>query len=128
MAMGKSFRVSGVVDRRQGYSLLIEQRGKSEGLLVYSNNSVARLTSVQLQEVRGEYEQLCDGYAVLGNVSQLEGGGGGGLHHLLVATQILSVGRLGQSEVYRVTQVRSLSLRGQTGDSDSETITIQCHQ
>ena len=118
MAMGKSFRVSGVVDRRQGYSLLIEQRGKSEGLLVYSNNSVARLTSVQLQEVRGEYEQLCDGYAVLGNVSQLEGGGGGGLHHLLVATQILSVGRLGQSEVYRVTQVRSLSLRGQPGDSE----------
>ena len=52
MAMGKSYRVSGVVDRRNGYSLLIEQRGNSEGLLVYSNNSVARLSSDQLQEVK----------------------------------------------------------------------------
>ena len=116
MAMGKSYRVSGVVDRRNGYSLLIEQRGNSEGLLVYSNNSVARLNSDQLQEVKAEYEQLCDGYALLGTVSHLEGGGS--LHHLLVATQILSVGRLDQSDVYRVTQVRSFSLRGQTGDSE----------
>ena len=116
MAMGKSYRVSGVVDRRNGYSLLIEQRGRSEGLLVYSNNSVVRLTSDQVQEVRADYEQLCDGYALLGNVSQVEGGGG--LHHLLVATQITSVGRLAQSEVYRVSQVRSLSLRGQPGDSE----------
>ena len=116
MAMGKSYRVSGVVDRRNGYSLLIEQRGKTEGLLVYSNNSVVRLTSDQVQEVRADYEQLCDGYALLGNVSQVEGGGG--LHHLLVATQITSVGRLAQSEVYRVSQVRSLSLRGQPGDSE----------
>ena len=52
MAMGKSIRVSGLVDRRSGYSLLVEQRGKEEGLMVHSNNTVVRLTAGEVQEVR----------------------------------------------------------------------------
>ena len=106
MAMGKSVRVSGLVDRRSGYSLLIEQRGKEEGLMVHSNNTVVRLTAGEVQEVRADqqWEQLCDCYAVLGNLSQ------GGDHHLLLVTAVLSVGRLGQAEVYRVTQVQGCSV------------------
>ena len=112
--MGKSIRVSGLVDRSGGYHLLVEQRGNPAGLVIYSNNSVALLTSAELQAARVEqqYEQLCDGYGLLGNLSH------GAEHSLLVATGILSVGRLGQSEVYRVTQVRTVSLRGHSGDTE----------
>ena len=114
MAMGKSVRVSGVTDKRDGYSVLIEQRGSPGGLLVFSNNCVARLSIAEIQEVRAEqqYDQLCDCYAVLGNLSH------GGEHHVLLVTGIVSVGRLGMAEVYRVTQVRSVSLSGGQRDSD----------
>ena len=40
---------------------------------------------------RGEYDQLCDGHVLLGNLSVP--GEGGPVHLLLLATQCTSVGR-----------------------------------
>ena len=102
MVMGKNIRVSGPVDRSTGYHLLVEQRGNTEGLMVFSNNTMDVVRCEELQTARGEqqYEAVCEGYALLGNLTH-------GLEHtMLVVTGIVSVGRLGQSEVYRVTQVR----------------------
>ena len=90
MAMGRNIRVSGRYKRDQDYSLLVEMRGQEQSLLVFPNNRVQTITSQELGDLRGEYDHLCDGYALLGNLTvPLDGGH---LHFLVLATQCTSVG------------------------------------
>ena len=91
MALGRNIRVSGRYKRDQDYSLLVEVRGQpGQSLLVFPNNRVQAITSQELGELRGEYDPLCDGHALLGNLTvPLDGGH---LHFLVLATQCTSVG------------------------------------
>ena len=92
MAMGRNIRVSGRYKRDQDYSLLVEMRGQDQSLLVFPNNRVQTISSQELGELRGEYDHLCDGYSILGNLTvPLDGGH---LHFLVMATQCTSVGEL----------------------------------
>ena len=139
MAMGRNIRVSGRYKRDQDYSLLVEMRGQEQSLLVFPNNRVQTITSQELGDLRGEYDHLCDGYALLGNLTvPLDGGQ---LHFLVLATQCTSVGeitqiffanyhvgpcisgKLRQSEIYKIGSVKCISLRGQSQDSERSLVT-----
>ena len=92
MAMGRNIRVSGRYKRDQDYSLLVEMRGQEQSLLVFPNNRVQTINGQELGDLRGEYDHLCDGYALLGNLTvPLDGGQ---LHFLVLATQCTSVGKI----------------------------------
>ena len=89
---------------------------------------------------RGEYDHVCDGYALLGNLSVPVDNGT--LHFLVIATQCSSVGkhlaklccildtyhltvlgRLKKTEVYKVGQVKFISLRGYSQDGERSVVT-----
>ena len=106
MSLGRNVRVLGRYKGGDGYSLLVEHRGLDTSLLLHSNNTVQRLGPGEREAVRwvhtetrdtctiatcrGEYDQLCDGHVLLGNLSVP--GEGGHVHLLLLATQCTSVG------------------------------------
>ena len=110
MAMGRNIRVSGRYKRDQDYSLLVEMRGQEQSLLVFPNNRVQTISSQELGELRGEYDHLCDGYSLLGNLTvPLDGGH---FHFLVMATQCTSVGELNdQLNCLKVLYVISLIFR-----------------
>ena len=100
MAMGRNIRVSGRYKRDQDYSLLVEMRGQEQSLLVFPNNRVQTISSQELGDLRGEYDYLCDGYALLGNLTvPLDGGH---LHFLVLATQCTSVGQLTLTVLFQI--------------------------
>lgn len=109
MSLGRNVRVLGRYKGGEGYSLLVEHRGLDTSLLLHSNNTVQRLGPGEREAVRwvhtltrvtrvlctmatcrGEYDPLCDGHVLLGNLSVP--GEGGPVHLLLLATQCTSVG------------------------------------
>ena len=52
MAMGRNIRVFGRYKKDDNYSLLIEQKGLEESLVVYSNNFVQKLNSQEVSAIR----------------------------------------------------------------------------
>nr|CAD7392934.1 unnamed protein product [Timema cristinae] len=103
MAMGKSFRVFEKVSPPNPYSILLEQRSRDETLL-FESQAVAVLSNQETESVKRLYTKLLDAYGCLG-VLQLNAG-------------CVSVGKIGDSEVFRITQTNFVSLRNQAQDED----------
>lgn len=115
MAMGKGFRVFEKVNPPNPYSILLEQRHKDETLL-FESQAVAVLSPQETDSMKKQYTKLQDGYGCLG-VLQLNAGDNTVLYLVLV-TGCVSVGKLNDSEVFRITQTTFVSLRNQAQDEE----------
>ncbi|KAG8227890.1 hypothetical protein J437_LFUL008204 [Ladona fulva] len=115
MAMGKCFRVFEKVNPPNPYSVLLEQRNKEETLL-FESQAVAVLSPQETEAVKRNYKKLTDAYGCLG-VLQLNAGETTVLY-LVVVSGCISVGKVGDSEVFRIIQTTFISLRNQPQDEE----------
>jgi len=116
MAMGRGVRVFHT-QGQPSYSILIEHRGNTDFLLLESQ-AILTLGQEKADALRKAlpWSKLADGYAILGNLRLSTGDGV--LHYLVLVTGCVSVGKLAASEIYKVTDVKLLSLRGYAPDEE----------
>uniref|UniRef100_A0A8D8SPY4 phosphoinositide 5-phosphatase n=1 Tax=Cacopsylla melanoneura TaxID=428564 RepID=A0A8D8SPY4_9HEMI len=115
MSMGKSFRVLEKVNPPSPYSILLEHRNKEESLL-FESSAVAVLSSQEADSVKKQYTKLLDAHGCLG-VLQINAGETSVLF-LVMVTGCVSVGKIADSEIFRVTQTSFVSLRNQPADEE----------
>nr|XP_018906096.1 PREDICTED: synaptojanin-1 isoform X1 [Bemisia tabaci] len=115
MAMGKAYRVLEKVKPPSPYSVLLEHRFRNESLL-FESQAVAVLSQDESDFVKKQYTKLLDAYGCLG-VLQLNAGETSVLY-LLMVTGCVSVGKIFDSEIFRITQTSFISLRNQAQDEE----------
>ncbi|XP_054433850.1 synaptojanin-1 [Pteronotus mesoamericanus] len=114
MAFSKGFRVYHKLDPPP-FSILVETRHKEECLL-FESGAVAVLSSAEKEAIKGTYSKVLDAYGLLG-VLRLNLGDTM-LHYLVLVTGCMSVGKIQESEVFRVTATEFISLRMDSSDED----------
>ncbi|XP_033108886.1 synaptojanin-1-like [Anneissia japonica] len=113
MSMKKSFRVSHKVE--PPYSVIVESTEIDESLLLESD-VVAILGTSELDSLKKKYEKVIDAYGCLG-ILRLNTGDETVLYVVMV-TGIISVGKIGASEVFRITATSFISLRNNQADEE----------
>ncbi|GAB1864194.1 phosphoinositide 5-phosphatase [Camponotus japonicus] len=115
MAMGKGFRVYEKLDSPKPHSIILEQRNRKETLL-FESQAVAVLSAEEHEFLKPKYTKLLDAYGCLG-VLQLNAGENT-LLYLVLVTGCFSVGKIGESEVFRITQSGFVPLFYSQGTED----------
>ncbi|XP_055620671.1 synaptojanin-1 [Toxorhynchites rutilus septentrionalis] len=115
MAMSKGFRVLEKSKPPSPHSILLEHRNKSETLL-FESQAVAALSAQETEIVRKQYTKVLDAYGCLG-VLQLNAGDSS-LLYLVMVTGCFSVGKILDSEIFRITQTQFVSLQYQPTSED----------
>ncbi|KAL1443450.1 hypothetical protein MTO96_007527 [Rhipicephalus appendiculatus] len=113
MPLGKSFRIYHKVRPPNPYSVLLEQRSKNETLL-FESRAIAVLSQQETDTVKKEYTMLLDVHGCLG-VLQLTAGDTV-VQFLVLVTGCQSVGKLGASEIFRITDTLFVALRNSAQD------------
>uniref|UniRef100_A0A2K5UJ31 Synaptojanin-1 n=1 Tax=Macaca fascicularis TaxID=9541 RepID=A0A2K5UJ31_MACFA len=114
MAFSKGFRIYHKLDPPP-FSLIVETRHKEE-CLMFESGAVAVLSSAEKEAIKGTYSKVLDAYGLLG-VLRLNLGDTM-LHYLVLVTGCMSVGKIQESEVFRVTSTEFISLRIDSSDED----------
>ncbi|XP_033352507.1 synaptojanin-1 [Bombus vosnesenskii] len=115
MAMGKGFRVYEKLKPPSPHSLILEQRNRKETVL-FESQAVAVLSAEETDTLKGKYTKLLDAYGCLG-VLQLNAGENT-LLYLVLVTGCFSVGKIGESEVFRITQTHFVPLHYTQSNED----------
>lgn len=115
MAMGKGFRVYEKLKPPSPHSLILEQRNRKETVL-FESQAVAVLSAEETDTLKGKYTKLLDAHGCLG-VLQLNAGENT-LLYLVLVTGCFSVGKVGESEVFRITQTHFVPLHYTQGNED----------
>uniref|UniRef100_A0A8B9VYY4 Synaptojanin-1 n=1 Tax=Bos mutus grunniens TaxID=30521 RepID=A0A8B9VYY4_BOSMU len=114
MAFSKGFRIYHKLDTPP-FSLIVETRHKEE-CLMFESGAVAVLSSAEKEAIKGTYSKVLDAYGLLGvlrlNLGDIM------LHYLVLVTGCMSVGKIQESEVFRVTSTEFISLRVDSSDED----------
>lgn len=110
MAMYKGFRVLEKSKLGSPHSVLLEHRGKEDTLL-FESQAVAVLSPQETEAVKKQYTKILDAYGCLGvlqlNVSESP------VLYLVMVTGCFSVGKIGDSEIFRITQTHFVPLHYQ---------------
>ncbi|XP_036599063.1 synaptojanin-1 isoform X2 [Trichosurus vulpecula] len=114
MAFSKGFRIYQKLDPAP-FSLMVETRHKEE-CLMFESGAVAVLSSAEKEAIRGMYSRVMDAYGLLG-VLRLNLGDTMA-QYLVLVTGCMSVGKIQESEVFRVTSTEFISLRIDSSDED----------
>ncbi|XP_073928892.1 synaptojanin-1 isoform X8 [Castor canadensis] len=114
MAFSKGFRIYHKLDPPP-FSLIVETRHKEE-CLMFESGAVAVLSSAEKEAIKSTYSKVLDAYGLLG-VLRLNLGDTM-LHYLVLVTGCMSVGKIQESEVFRVTSTEFISLRVDASDED----------
>ncbi|KAI1903398.1 hypothetical protein AGOR_G00026770 [Albula goreensis] len=114
MAFSKGYRIYHKLDPPP-YSVIVETRNREECLLLESG-AVAVLSAAEKEAIKNTYTKMLDAYGILG-VLRLNLGDAM-LHSLVVVTGCSSVGKVQDSEVFRVTATDFVSLRNDPSDED----------
>ncbi|XP_034649761.1 synaptojanin-1 isoform X9 [Trachemys scripta elegans] len=114
MAFSKGYRVYHKLDPPP-FSVIVETRNKEECLL-FESGAVAVLSSAEKEAIKSTYSKVMDAYGLLG-VLRLNLGDTL-LHYLVLVTGCMSVGKIQESEVFRVTSTEFISLRSDPSDED----------
>ncbi|XP_030602006.1 synaptojanin-1 isoform X2 [Archocentrus centrarchus] len=114
MAFSKGYRIYHKLDPPP-YSVIVETRTKEE-CLMFESGAVAVLSSAEKEAIKNTYTKIVDAYGILG-VLRLNLGDSM-LHSLVVVTGCSSVGKVQDSEVFRVTQTDFISLKNDPGDEE----------
>ncbi|KAL8579227.1 Synaptojanin-1 [Nucella lapillus] len=125
MAMGRGFRVFHKLppDSETPYSVIMESK-QLEDTLMFESGAVVVLSSWEVEGLKKQYSKLLDAYGCLGVLSlsaRQAPTGSTVIHYLVMVTGCLSVGKIGESEVFRVTAVQLLSLRNEPSDEERVT-------
>eukprot|EP00057_Strongylocentrotus_purpuratus_P008958 XP_011663432.1 PREDICTED: synaptojanin-1 [Strongylocentrotus purpuratus] len=111
--MGKSFRVYHKVG--PPYSVILEARNKQETLL-FESDAVAVLSIPETESLRKQYQKMTDAYGCLGALRLSVGDES--LLYLVLVTGCSSVGKVQESEIFRITSTLFISLRNNSSDED----------
>ncbi|XP_034034196.1 synaptojanin-1 isoform X2 [Thalassophryne amazonica] len=114
MAFSKGYRIYHKLDPPP-YSVIVETRTRDE-CLMFESGAVAVLSAAEKEAIKNTYNKIFDAYGILG-VLRLNLGDSM-LHSLVVVTGCSSVGKVQDSEVFRVTQTDFISLKNDPGDED----------
>ncbi|CAL8266372.1 unnamed protein product [Merluccius merluccius] len=114
MAFSKGYRIYHKLDPPP-YSVIVETRNRDE-CLMFESGAVAVLSAAEKEAIKNTYTKMVDAYGILG-VLRLNLGDSM-LHSLVVVTGCSSVGKVQDSEVFRVTQTDFISLKNDPGDED----------
>ncbi|XP_063161496.1 synaptojanin-1 isoform X2 [Candoia aspera] len=116
MAFSKGYRIYHKLDPPP-FSVIVEARNKEE-CLMFESGAVAVLSSAEKEAIKNMYSKVMDAYGLLGvlrlNLGDIL------LHYLVLVTGCMSVGKIQESEVFRVTSTDLISLR--TDPSDEERV------
>ncbi|XP_045495221.1 synaptojanin-1 [Colias croceus] len=115
MAMSKGFKVLEKSAPPNPYSIILQHRNKDTALL-FESQAVVSLSSQETDTLRKQYHKIADAYGCLG-VLQLNSGESCMLYLVLV-TGCSSVGKVGDNEVFKITQSQFLPLFHQTQGED----------
>ncbi|GFT46813.1 synaptojanin-1 [Nephila pilipes] len=114
MTLGKTFRVYHCFkDESNTYSVLLEQRNKNEALL-FEAGIIRLLDSVETEACKKNYIRLPDAYGCLGILQFTLGDTI--IQYLVLVNSCLSVGKVLNSEIFRITETNFLSLRNNPQD------------
>ncbi|XP_049894604.1 synaptojanin-1 isoform X8 [Epinephelus moara] len=114
MAFSKGYRIYHKLDPPP-YSVIVETRTREE-CLMFESGAVAVLSAAEKEAIKNTYAKIVDAYGILG-VLRLNLGDSM-LHSLVVVTGCSSVGKVQDSEVFRVTQTDFISLKNDPADED----------
>ncbi|XP_010002973.1 PREDICTED: synaptojanin-1 isoform X1 [Chaetura pelagica] len=114
MAFSKGYRVYHKLDPLP-FSVIVETRNREE-CLMFESGAVAVLSSAEKDTIKNTYSKVMDAYGLLG-VLRLNLGDTL-LHYLVLVTGCMSVGKIQDSEVFRVTSTEFVSLRIDSADED----------
>ncbi|NWI87656.1 SYNJ1 protein, partial [Pitta sordida] len=114
MAFSKGFRVYHKLDPLP-FSVIVETRNREE-CLMFESGAVAVLSAAEKETIKSTYSKVLDAYGLLG-VLRLNLGDTL-LHYLVLVTGCMSVGKIQDSEVFRVTSTEFVSLRLDPTDED----------
>ncbi|NWX15710.1 SYNJ1 protein, partial [Aegotheles bennettii] len=114
MAFSKGYRVYHKLDPLP-FSVIVETRNREE-CLMFESGAVAVLSSAEKDTIKNTYSKVMDAYGLLG-VLRLNLGDAL-LHYLVLVTGCMSVGKIQDSEVFRVTSTEFVSLRIDSADED----------
>ncbi|XP_063751116.1 LOW QUALITY PROTEIN: synaptojanin-1 [Eleginops maclovinus] len=114
MAFSKGYRIYHKLDPPP-YSVIVETRNREE-CLMFESGAVAVLSAAEKDAIKNTYAKIVDAYGILG-VLRLNLGDSM-LHSLVVVTGCSSVGKVQDSEVFRVTQTDFISLKNDPADED----------
>ncbi|XP_015607429.1 synaptojanin-1 [Cephus cinctus] len=115
MAMGKGFRVYEKLKPPSPHSLILEQRNRKDTVL-FESQAVAVLSAQETESLKAQYTKLLDAYGCLG-VLQLNAGENT-LLYLVLVTGCFSVGKIGESEIFRITQTHFVPLHYTQSNED----------
>lgn len=116
MVLGKVYRLS--VRKEEGKaSFLLEHRNRSDECLLFETGAVASLTPAEVDSIRSFYKHQIDGYGCLG-VLEIACSGDLNLYFLVIITGCVSIGKIGDSEIFRITDTGFISLRGWPQDGE----------
>lgn len=111
--MYKGFRVYEKSKPPSPHSVLLERKGKEETLL-FESEAVAVLSAEETEAVKKQYTKILDAYGCLG-VLQLYSGESTILY-LVMITGCFSIGKIGDSEIFRITQTHFVPLHLQQSE------------
>ncbi|KRF79769.1 synaptojanin-1 [Drosophila virilis] len=114
MAMSKVIRVLEKSIAPSPHSVLLEHRNKTDCILFESH--VCALLTQQENVIRKQYTKVCDAYGCLGAL-QLNAGESTVLFLVLV-TGCVSMGKIGDVEIFRITQTTFVSLQNAVLNED----------
>uniref|UniRef100_A0A8C5PHL4 Synaptojanin-1 n=1 Tax=Leptobrachium leishanense TaxID=445787 RepID=A0A8C5PHL4_9ANUR len=107
MAFSKGYRIFHKLDPPP-FSVMVEARNKEE-CLMFESGAVAVLSSAEKEAIKSTYSKVMDAYGILGvlrlNLGETMS------HYLVLVTGCMSVGKIQDSEVFRVTSTEFISLR-----------------
>nr|XP_022328766.1 synaptojanin-1-like isoform X2 [Crassostrea virginica] len=113
MAMIKNFRIFHKLE--PPYSVILENKQYEDSLL-FESSALAVLHSSEAELVKKQYTKILDAYGCLGVLNFAVGEDN--VFFLVLVTGCLSVGKICDSEIFRITSTHFLSLRNGQGDED----------
>ncbi|XP_011503811.1 PREDICTED: synaptojanin-1 isoform X1 [Ceratosolen solmsi marchali] len=116
MAMGKAFRIYEKSRPPNPHSLILEHRNQSQTLL-FESQIVAVLTTYETNSLKLQYTKLLEAYGCLGVLPISSGENT--FFYLVMITGCFSVGKIYDSEIFRITQTNFIPLHyTQTNNED----------
>ncbi|XP_052801700.1 synaptojanin-1-like [Mya arenaria] len=113
-AISRNFRVYHKLE--PPFSLMLENKS-IEDTLMFESNAVTILSSAETDTIKKQYSKILDAYGCLG-VLNLNTGGDENILYLVLVTGCVSVGKIGDSEIFCITATHFVSLQNRPGDED----------
>lgn len=112
---GKIYRVLEKNNGLDPYSIILENK-QQENVLLFESGVIALLSPQETEIVKKRYSKLHDAYGCLGILQYSYGEVT--ILYLVTVTGCVSVGKIGDSEIFKITQTSFISLRNQPQDED----------